>query len=182
MDNCFTICQYKTQKPKIIEITNSISLEISLFWSEVDILSLRSKISALQTCNKRHGIKNVVKWDERLQLRRHSVVVITWLYPKTRMRISKALKKVYMLTFLYAGLFTTPKFTVIEWNELDSNLRVFEKKLFKFLRSSQNSVFDCRNCKEIKYLTRLCFGLSNLREHKFIILWIYFVCVALMLK
>ena len=53
MDNCFTICQYKTEKPKIIEITNSISLEISLFWCEVDILSLRSKISALQICNKK---------------------------------------------------------------------------------------------------------------------------------
>ena len=111
MDNCFTICQYKTEKPKMIEITTSISLEISLFWCEVDILSLRSKISTLQTCHKKHGIKNVVKWDERLQLRRHSVVVITWLYPKTRMRISKALKKAYMLTFLYADLFTTFRYS-----------------------------------------------------------------------
>ena len=49
MDNYFTICQYKTEKPKIIEIITSISLKISLFWCEVDKLSLRSKISALQT-------------------------------------------------------------------------------------------------------------------------------------
>ena len=63
--------------------------------------------------------------------------------------------------------------TVIEWNKLDPNLRstaslsVFKKNLLKFIRPSRNSVFNCHNCKEIKYLTRLRLGLSHLREHKF---------------
>ena len=30
-----------------------------------------------------------------------------------------------------------------------------------------NGVFNCHNCKGIKYLTRLRLGLSHLREHKF---------------
>ena len=49
-----------------------------------------------------------------------------------------------------------------------------------------NGVFNCHNCKGIKYLTRLRLGLSHLREHKFKqafkILWIHFVPVALKLK
>ena len=63
--------------------------------------------------------------------------------------------------------------TVIEWNKLDPNLRsaaslsVFKKNLLKFIRPSRNSVFNCHNCKEIKYLTRLRLGLSHLRQHKF---------------
>ena len=63
--------------------------------------------------------------------------------------------------------------SVIEWNKLDPNLwsaaslSVFKKNLLKFIRSSPNSVFNCHNCKGIKYLTRLCLGLSYLREHKF---------------
>ena len=44
---------------------------------------------------------------------------------------------------------------------------VFKKCLFKFIRPSPNSVFNCHNCKGIKYLTRLRLGLSHLREHKF---------------
>ena len=63
--------------------------------------------------------------------------------------------------------------TVFEWNKLDPNLRsaaslsVFKKNLLKFIRPSPNSVFNCHNCKGIKYLTRLRLGLSYLREHKF---------------
>ena len=63
--------------------------------------------------------------------------------------------------------------TVIEWNKLDPNLRsaaslsVFKKNLLKFIRPSPNSVFNCHNCKGIKYLTRLRLCLSHLREHKF---------------
>ena len=63
--------------------------------------------------------------------------------------------------------------TVIEWNKLDPNLRStaslspFKKNLLNFVRSSPNSVFNCHNCKGIKYLTRLHLGLSHLREHKF---------------
>ena len=57
--------------------------------------------------------------------------------------------------------------TVIECNKLDSNLRsptslsVFKKNLLKFIRPSPNSVFNCHNCKGIKYLTRLRLGLSH---------------------
>ena len=57
--------------------------------------------------------------------------------------------------------------TVIEWNKLDSNLRsptslsVFKKNLLKFIRPSPNSIFNCHNCKGIKYLTRLRLGLSH---------------------
>ena len=63
--------------------------------------------------------------------------------------------------------------TVIEWNELDRNLRstaslsVFKKNLLNFIRPSRKSVFNCHNDKEIKYLTRLRLGLSHLCKHKF---------------
>ena len=63
--------------------------------------------------------------------------------------------------------------TVVEWNKLDPNLRsaavlsVFKKNFVKFTRPSPNSVFNCRNCKGIKYPTRIRLGLSHLREHKF---------------
>ena len=63
--------------------------------------------------------------------------------------------------------------TVIEWNKLDPNLRsaaslsVFKKNLLKFIRPSPNSVFNCHNCRGIKYLTKLRLGLSHSREHKF---------------
>ena len=59
-------------------------------------------------------------------------------------------------------------YTVIEWNNIRSagaSLSVFKKN--KFIRPSPNSVFNCHNCKGIKYLTRLRLGLSHLREHKF---------------
>ena len=57
--------------------------------------------------------------------------------------------------------------------ELHPNLRsaaslsVFKKSLLKFIRPSPNSIFNCHNCKGIKYLTRLHLGLSHLWEHKF---------------
>ena len=57
--------------------------------------------------------------------------------------------------------------TVIKWNKLDPNLSVFKRSLLKFIRPSPNSVFNCHNCKGIKYLTRLHLGLSHLHEHKF---------------
>ena len=59
-------------------------------------------------------------------------------------------------------------YTVIEWNHLrtaGASLSVFKKN--KFIRRSPNNVFNCHNCKGIKYLTRLRLGLSHLREHKF---------------
>ena len=39
--------------------------------------------------------------------------------------------------------------------------------MWKFIRPSPNSAFNCHNYKGIKYHTRLCLGLSHLREHKF---------------
>ena len=62
---------------------------------------------------------------------------------------------------------------IIEWNKIDSNLRnsksisVFKEKILNFIRPSPNSVFDIRNPKGIKLITRLRLGLSHLREHKF---------------
>ena len=43
----------------------------------------------------------------------------------------------------------------------------FHPLFLKFIRLSTNSVFNCHNCKWIKYLPRLRFDLSHLREHKF---------------
>ena len=62
---------------------------------------------------------------------------------------------------------------ITERNNLDPNLRnsksisVFKKKILNFIRPSPNSVFDIRNPKGIKLITRLRLGLSHLREHKF---------------
>ena len=88
-----------------------------------------------------------------------------------------------MLTFLYAGLFTTFRYlntmvllllnTVFEQKKLDPNicsaasLSVFKKNLLKFITPSPNSVFSCHNCKGIKCLTRLRLSLRHLRELKF---------------
>ena len=53
------------------------------------------------------------------------------------------------------------------WTRIYATHKIFKKKLFKFILPSGNSVFRCHNLKEIKLLTRLRFGLSHLREHKF---------------
>ena len=63
--------------------------------------------------------------------------------------------------------------TVIEWNKIDKNIRkseslnIFKKSILKFIRLSQNRVYNWYNPKGIKLLTRLRVGLSHLREHKF---------------
>ena len=63
--------------------------------------------------------------------------------------------------------------TIIEWNNLDPNLRnsvtygTFKNTVLKYIRPSANSVFKCHDSKGIKFLTRLRLGLSHLREHKF---------------
>ena len=48
-----------------------------------------------------------------------------------------------------------------------ASLSVFKNNLLKFIRMSPNNVFNCHNCKGTKILTRLRFGLSHLRAHKF---------------
>ena len=63
--------------------------------------------------------------------------------------------------------------TAIEWNKIDKNIRkseslnIFKKTILKFIRPSQNRVYNCHNPKGMKLLTRLRVGLSHLREHKF---------------
>ena len=72
------------------------------------------------------------------------------------------------------NFFQNPFFpsVIIEWNNLDSNLRnsksisVFKEKILNFIRPSQNSFFDILNPKEIKLITRVRLGLSHLREHE----------------
>ena len=39
--------------------------------------------------------------------------------------------------------------------------------MLEFIRPSPNSVFNCHNCRGIKYLTRLRLNLGHLLEHKF---------------
>ena len=38
--------------------------------------------------------------------------------------------------------------------------------ILKFIRPKPSNVYHCYNCKGIRLITRLCLGLSNLREHK----------------
>ena len=50
---------------------------------------------------------------------------------------------------------------VIEWNKLYENIRnlqtlkIFKKSLLKFILASVNNIFNCRNSKGVKLLTRL---------------------------
>ena len=62
--------------------------------------------------------------------------------------------------------------TISEWNNLDcktgnsGNLSIF-KKPAKSYTTFPNSIFNIHNPYRIKLLTRLRFGLSHLRDHKF---------------
>ena len=62
--------------------------------------------------------------------------------------------------------------SIIQWNNLAPILRnsgtygTFKSAILKFIRPP-NSVFECHNPQEIKFLTRLRLGLSHLLEHKF---------------
>ena len=62
---------------------------------------------------------------------------------------------------------------IMKWNNFDANLRnsktisVFKEKILNFIRPSPDSVFDIRNPKGIKPITRLRLGLSHLRQYKF---------------
>ena len=46
-------------------------------------------------------------------------------------------------------------------------LVISKKKLLKFIRPWPIIVFNCHNCKGVKYLITLPFVLSHVREHKF---------------
>ena len=45
---------------------------------------------------------------------------------------------------------------------------MFRSSILNFIRPSPNSFYDCHNIMRTKLVTRLCLGLSHLREHKFI--------------
>ena len=63
--------------------------------------------------------------------------------------------------------------TLIEWNNLDINIRnyesyaTFKKSILRFIRPSENPIFNCHNPSRIKLITRLKLGLSHLGKHKF---------------
>ena len=63
--------------------------------------------------------------------------------------------------------------TVTEWNKLylsirnSTSLHIFKGRLLQFVGPLENIVFTCHNPIGIKYLTRLRFGFSHLRYHKF---------------
>ena len=50
---------------------------------------------------------------------------------------------------------------------MPESFSIFKKNLLKFIRPSQNSIFNCHNPKGVKLLTRLKLDLSHLRDHKF---------------
>ena len=75
MDDYVTICQYKTDKPRNIEISASISLGFVLV-SNKHVFS-RSKMTVFQTYNKKDEIFTAVIWIEILQLHRYTITVIT---------------------------------------------------------------------------------------------------------
>ena len=63
--------------------------------------------------------------------------------------------------------------TIIEWNNLDSNIRnsesleIFKKRILAFIRPSANSTFHCHCPDGLKLITRLSLDLSHHRFHKF---------------
>ena len=63
--------------------------------------------------------------------------------------------------------------TIIEWNNLDSNIRnseslaLFKKHMLDFIRPSANSTFHCHCPDVLKLIKRLRLGLSHIRFHKF---------------
>ena len=56
---------------------------------------------------------------------------------------------------------------------LDSDIRssesfnVFKGKVLNFIRSKENSFFNCLNPKGVKLIKRLRLGITHLRDHKF---------------
>ena len=62
---------------------------------------------------------------------------------------------------------------ISEWSNLDYKIRnseslsIFRKNLLNFIRPCVKSIFNIHNPYGIKLLTRLCLGLSHLRDHKF---------------
>ena len=63
--------------------------------------------------------------------------------------------------------------TIIEWNNLDSNIRnfgslaIFKKHILAFIRPAANGTFHCHSPAGLKLIPRLRLSLSRLRFHKF---------------
>ena len=62
---------------------------------------------------------------------------------------------------------------IIEWNDLDINIRnsenytTFKKKMLRFVRPSENLIFNCHSPSRIKLIIRLRLSFGHLCEHKF---------------
>ena len=62
--------------------------------------------------------------------------------------------------------------TIIEWNNLDSNIRnseslvIFKKHILAFIRPATNSAFHCDSPDGLKLITTFRLGLSHLQFHK----------------
>ena len=89
----------------------------------------------------------------------------------SRSYFTRCVENVLSFKFFFFNFFFAS--SAIEWNKIDKNiqksesLNIFTKNILKFIRPSQNRVYNCHNPKGIKLLTRLRVGLSHLREHKF---------------
>ena len=63
--------------------------------------------------------------------------------------------------------------TIIEWNNLDSNIRnseslaFFKKRILAFINPCANGTFHCDSPDSLKLITSLRLGLSHRRIHKF---------------
>ena len=63
--------------------------------------------------------------------------------------------------------------TLIEWNNFDINIRIsgsyanFKETILRFIRSSENLIFNCHNPSGIKLTNRLRLGFNHLHQHKF---------------
>ena len=60
----------------------------------------------------------------------------------------------------------------VEWSKLSSKIQnlsssTFKEHLIKGIRPPSNSAFNIHNSIDLKYITRLRFGLSLLKEHRF---------------
>ena len=64
-------------------------------------------------------------------------------------------------------------YCINEWRKLSNDIKrsesliQFKKSILKFIRPTQNSIFDICDNEGVKLLTRLRLGLSHLNKHKF---------------
>ena len=78
--------------------------------------------------------------------------------------------------------------TLNDWLNLDVNIRnselisIFKSRLLSFIRPVQSNIYNIFDLQWLKFLTRLCLGLSHLNEHRFRIIfksaWITYILVV----